>query len=174
VSELIIAAFEDRLAAEEVRTKLLRMQDEHLLDLEDAVVVERGDDGKPKIRQLHNLTAAGVVGGGFWGTLIGLLLLHPLVGLVAGGTIGAISGALADVGIEDDFMREVGRKLRPGTSALCVLVRKATPDKVLERLRGLDAVILQTSLSHEDENRLRSVFKTRQDQKPREREAEHD
>mgnify|MGYP001047647264 CR=1 FL=1 len=67
---------------------------------------------------------------------MGLLFLHPLLGLAAGAGAGAVAGALSDVGIEDDFMKELSETLRPGSSALFVLVRKSTPDKVLNELRG--------------------------------------
>jgi len=158
MSDLIVVAFPDELQAEEVRLELLKLQRDHLVDLEDAVVVQREDDGAIKLRQLHNLTASGALSGGFWGTLIGALFLSPLFGLAVGAAAGAAAGALSDVGIDDGFMKSMGESLRPGTSALCVLVRKATPDKVLEELKPFDGRILRTSLSHEDEAKLRAAL----------------
>ena len=92
--------------------------------------------------------------GGFWGSLIGLMFLNPLLGLAVGATAGAVSGALNDVGIDDNFMKELAAEMTPGSSALFVLVRKSTPDKVLEELKGTGGKILKTSLSHEDEAKL--------------------
>lgn len=158
MSDLVAIAFDDELKAEEVRLALLKMQQEYLVDLEDAVVVVRDKEGKVKLRQLHNLTAAGAVGGGFWGTLIGMIFLTPLFGLAVGAAAGAISGALADVGINDDFMKKLGEQLKPGSSALFVLIRKATPDKVLEELKKFDGTVLQTSLTHEEEEKLKAVL----------------
>lgn len=156
--ELIFAGFDDQKRALEVRNKLLAMEKEHLLDLEDAVVAERREDGKVKLHQVHHLTAAGAVTGGFWGALIGLLFLNPAFGLVIGAGIGAVTGALTDVGIDDDYMKRVSNVLRPGTSGLFILVRRATPDKVIEELRPFDGTILSTSLSHEDEQKLRAAL----------------
>ncbi len=157
-SELVVVSFADELQAEEVRVKLLRMQREHLVALEDAVVVVRKKDGAVKLRQLHNLPASGAVGGSFWGAVIGLLFLNPLVGAAVGAASGAVAGALTDLGIDDDFMKELGASLTPGSSALCVLVRKATTDKVVEELEHFNGKVLRTSLSHEDEARLRAAL----------------
>jgi uncharacterized membrane protein len=99
----------------------------------------------------------GAVSGGFWGTLIGLIFLSPLLGLVIGATLGATSSALTDVGIDDEFMKELAATMTPGSSTLFILARKATPDKLLEELKGTGGKILKTSLSHEDETRLQAA-----------------
>lgn len=157
MSHLIAIAFDDQHRAEEVRTDLLRLQQEYLVDMEDAVVAVRKQDGKIKLRQLFNMTASGAVGGGFWGTLIGLIFLNPLFGLGVGAAAGAIAGALTDVGIDDKFMKELSERAKPGSSVLFVLVRQATPDKVLNELKRYEGHVLHTSLSHEDEARLREA-----------------
>jgi uncharacterized membrane protein len=104
------------------------------------------------------MTAAGALSGGFWGSLIGLIFLNPLLGMAVGAAAGAISGALTDVGINDAFMKDLGATLKPNSSVLFVLVRKATPDKVLEELAGTGGKILKSSLSHEDENKLQAAL----------------
>ena len=104
------------------------------------------------------LTAAGAVSGGFWGTLIGMIFLNPLLGLAVGASAGAVSGALADVGVNDQFMKDLAAPLQPNSSALFVLVRKATPDKVLAELAGTGGKVLKTSLSHEDEAKLQTAL----------------
>src|SRR5437899_4683170 len=100
------------------------------------------------------MTAMGAIGGGFWGALIGMLFLVPAAGLAVGAAAGAVSGALRDVGINDKFMKELAETMKPNTSALFVLVRRATPDRVLEELKGTGGKILQSSLSHEEIDRL--------------------
>ena len=155
---LVVIGYESEIKAEEVRLALLKLQREYLIDIADAVVVVREQDGKVRLRQLHNLTAAGAASGGFWGTLIGMLFLTPLFGLAVGAAAGAISGALADVGIEDGFMKQLAQTLKAGTAALCVLVRRATPDKVLDEIKGFGGTVLKTSLSHEDETKLQAAL----------------
>jgi uncharacterized membrane protein len=158
VSQLVVIGYDDQFKAEEVRLMLWKMQKDYLIDLEDAVVAEKNDKGKVKLLQAHNLTANGVLTGGFWGSLIGFIFLNPLLGLAVGATAGAVTGALSDVGINDKFMKELAENLHPGSSALFVMVRSATPDRVLDELKGTGGKVLKTSLSHEDESRLQKAL----------------
>lgn len=158
MSTLVVIGYDDEFKAEEVRLKLRKLQKEYLIDLEDAVVAVKDAKGKVKLHQAVNLTAAGAVGGGFWGSLIGLIFLNPLLGAAVGAAAGAVSGALSDVGIDDDFMKELSDNMSPGTSALFVLIRKATVDKVLDELHGSGGKVLKTSLSHEDEAKLQAAI----------------
>ena len=104
MSDLIVVGYDAIFKAEDVRLKLLKMQKEYLVDLEDAVVAVKTEDGKVKLNQMYHLTASGAIGGGFWGALIGLIFLNPILGAVVGAGAGAAAGALSDVGINDDFM----------------------------------------------------------------------
>ena len=158
MSTLVVIGYDDQFKAEEVRLKLWKLQKEYLIDLEDAVVAIKDDKGSVKLHQAVNLTAAGAVSGGFWGSLVGLIFLNPLLGLAVGATTGAVSGALIDVGIDDKFMKALAETLAPGSSALFVLVRKATPDKVLEEIKGSGGKVLRTSLSHDDEVKLQAAL----------------
>ncbi len=158
MTDLVVIEYDDMHKAEEVRLALQKMQRDYLVDLADAVVAVKDENGKVKLNQIHNLTASGAVSGGFWGTLIGLIFLNPLLGMAAGATAGAISGALTDVGINDKFMKNIASGFNNGTSALFVLVRQVTPDKVLAELEGSGGKILQTSLSHEQEAKLQAAL----------------
>jgi uncharacterized membrane protein len=120
--------------------------------------VTKDDKGKVKLHQAVNLTAAGAVGGTFWGMLIGMIFLNPLLGAAVGAGAGALSGKLRDIGISDEFMKELGETFKAGTSALFVLVRKVTPDKVLEELKGFKGKVLKTSLTKDKEDELRKVL----------------
>ena len=160
MSILVVVGYKEPYKAEEVRLRLWKLQRDYLLDLEDAVVVVKNAEGKVTLHQPVNLTAAGAVSGGFWGALIGLIFLNPLLGLAVGASAGAVSGALTDIGIDDNFIKELGATMTPNSSSLFVLVRNATPapDKVLEELKGTGGTILKTSLSHEDESRLQAAL----------------
>ena len=158
MSTLIAVGYDTPFQAEEVRIKLQKMQQAYLIDLEDAVVAVKNEKGKIKLHQPINLTALGAANGGFWGALIGMLFLNPLFGLAVGAIAGGVSGALHDVGINDQFMKDLASTMKNNTSALFVLVRKATPDRVLEELKGTGGRILQSSLSHEEVDRLQGVL----------------
>lgn len=157
-SNLVVIEYDDKYKAEEMRLKLIKMQKEYLIDLDDAVVAVRDEKGKIKLHQSVNLTGAGAASGGFWGALVGLLFLNPLLGMAVGATAGAVSGALTDVGINDKFMKELAAGLQPGGSALFILVRKANPERVLEEVQGSGGKILKTSLTHEDEAKLQTAL----------------
>jgi uncharacterized membrane protein len=160
MSTLIVVGYQDIHKAEEVRLQLWKLQRDYLLDLEDAVVAVKNDKGKVKLHQAVSLTSAGAMSGGFWGSLIGLMFLNPLLGLAVGASAGAVSGALTDVGIDDEFMKELAATMTTGSSALFVLLRNpsAAPDKVLEELKGTGGTILKTSLSHEDEAKIQAAL----------------
>jgi len=158
MSDLVVIGFDNEHTAFEMRAALAKLQKEYLIDMADVVVVTKDDEGKVKLHQAVNLTAAGAVGGTFWGMLIGLIFLNPLLGAAIGAGAGAISGKLSDIGVNDKFMKELAETFKPGSSALFVLVRKATPDKVLEQLKGFKGKVLKTSLTADQEEELRKVL----------------
>ncbi len=158
MSTLVVIGYDDMYKADEVRLTLLKLQQDYLIDMEDAVVAVKKQDGKIKLHQPVNLAGMGAAHGSLWGLLIGAIFLNPFLGAAVGAASGAISGALTDIGINDDFMKEVAETLTPGTSALFVLVKSATPDKVAEHMKGTGGHILQTSLTHENEEKLQSVL----------------
>jgi uncharacterized membrane protein len=152
----IVYPIEDR--AREVMQSLRRLEAAHLLDLEDACCVTKDASGRVELHQSINVTARGALGGAFWGSLLGLLFLNPLLGLATGAATGAIAGRFTDVGISDDFMKQLGRTLQPGRSAIFVLIRRATFDKVAPELARFGGEIVHSSLSHEAEQRLRDAL----------------
>jgi uncharacterized membrane protein len=162
MSTLVVIGYDDMTKAQLMRHDLVMLEKEYLVDLEDAVVVVRDPKGKVKLHQIISLPALGAMQGGFWGTLIGCLFLSPIFGMTLGAATGAISGALSDVGINDDFMKELGETLKPGTSALCVLIRQMTQDKVLEHLVGTGGKVLKSNLSKEDESKLQAALSAAQ------------
>ena len=135
-----------------------QLKKEELMVLKDASVVIRKPDGKIKVKQATHLVGAGMVGGAFWGMLIGLFFWLPWLGLAIGAIAGAISGSLMDYGINDDFIKEVGATIKPGGSALFLLIEKWTEDKALERLNKFNATIIRTSLTKEEEEKLKVAF----------------
>jgi len=158
MSNLVVLGFDDETTAFEMRAELAKMQKDYLIEMEDVVVVTKDDSDKVKLHQAMNLTASGAVGGSFWGLLIGTLFHNPLAGAAIGAGAGALSGKLADLGINDKFMKDLGETLKPGTSALFVLVRKSTPDKVLEGIKSFKGTVIQTSLTKDKEDELRKVL----------------
>jgi uncharacterized membrane protein len=166
MSNLVVFDFDGIHTADEVLNKLRSLEKEYLVDLEDACVVERDQNGKVHIKQAVNLTAVGAATGGsrgaLWGALIGLLFLNPLAGMaigaVTGAGAGALAGSLSDYGINDDFVRKLGDTIPKGSSALFVLFRSVNEDKVLPEIEPYKPRVLRTSLSREAEEKLKTAL----------------
>jgi len=165
MADLVCVAFDHPETADKVLAALTSMKKEQLIDLADACVVVRPAEGEPQIKQMLPLTKMGALSGGssgaLWGAIVGLLFLNPLAGMAIGAGVGAATGALAgslsDYGIDDKFIKDVGGSIPPNSSALFLLIRKVTGDKVLERLKadGFSGRVLKTSLSNEQETALK-------------------
>jgi uncharacterized membrane protein len=158
LADLVVVAFDNASGADQVRDAMVQMQKDHIVTLEDAAVVVRKADGKVKVKQATSLVGAGAMGGAFWGMLIGLLFLAPWLGLAIGALSGALGGKFADIGVDDQFIKEVGGTIQPGHSALFLLIREATPDRLLEELQPYKGTVLKTSLSKENEAALKATF----------------
>ncbi|MFF1644726.1 DUF1269 domain-containing protein [Streptomyces sp. NPDC058240] len=160
MSNLFVIAYDDLATADQVRDKLLSMNREHLVELEDVVVVERREkDGKIKLHQAVNHVGNGAAGGALWGSVIGLLFLAPFLGAAVGAAAGAAGGSAVDTGVNDDFMKELSANLRPGAAAVFVLVKTSARDKVIPEIAKFGGQLVQTSLSKEDEAHLREMVK---------------
>lgn len=158
MSKMFVIAFDNEYGADNMRDALADLQKRELIKLDDAAVVIRKMDGKVKVKQATSLVGVGALGGAFWGMLIGLLFLVPWAGLAVGSITGALIGKFKDIGIDDNFIKEVGSSIEPGNSAIFLLVRQAVADKVVPELRKFNGRIVQTSLSKEAEEHLREAF----------------
>ena len=160
MATLSVLKFDDPYGADSVLVALQGMQERQMITLEDAALVSWPQGNrKPKTRQLHSTAGAGAGWGAFWGFLFGLIFFVPFLGAAIGAGMGGATGALADVGIDDDFIREVREKVTEGTSALFALTSGATaPDKVIDELKRYDFEIISTNLPEEQENKLREAF----------------
>lgn len=158
MSDLVVIVYPTEARAEEMRSKILSLQKEYLIEIGDAAIAVMHQDGKVKLNQLLNTTALGAASGSFWGLLIGAIFLMPVFGVALGAASGALGGALTDYGVNDAFMKELAATLQPGNAALFVLINKMTGDKVLEAIKGTGGVVLKTSLDHSREQALRDAI----------------
>ncbi|MBH0179733.1 MAG: DUF1269 domain-containing protein [Nitrospira sp.] len=179
MSELVCIAFQDSSTADRVLNELRAMETNYIVDLEDAVIVVRDMDGKVHLKQCVDVfggaTTHGVALGMLWGGLMGLLFMNPLAGLLgslAGGAGGGAMtvaasdyGLLSDYGIPDNFIKQVGGTITPGTSAIFLLIRSADQDKLLAEFSQHEGTILKTSMSQEQEEKLRTVLTHQHSQK---------
>lgn len=157
-SNLTVIVFEDELKAEEARLRLLKLQREGYMDLEDAVVVVKEADGEVKFHQMHRMARKGGFAGSITGLIVGSILLSPLIGAVFGAVTGAVSASLTDVGIDDQFMEQLATSFKPGSSALFTLVRRADPERVAEECFGFGGKVLVNTVSKERESAIQAIL----------------
>jgi uncharacterized membrane protein len=161
MTDLFVVAFGDELKAEQVRIDLLSLKRSHLIDVEEAVVVVKTASGKVRMHHSTHFTVPGALGGGFLGMMTGLLMLNPVmaaIGGVAGTALGAVTGAIKELGVDEAFMKELASHLKPGSSALFILAKAGQPEKILAEVKKFDGKILQTRLTHQDETKLEAAL----------------
>ena len=160
MSTLIAIVYDKEQTGFDALDELGEMQKQQLITLADAAVATKDEKGKVKIKQTleNQVSGTAAIWGGFWGLLIGLLFLAPIFWGLIGALLGYIMGKAGDVGIDDKFIKEVGESLDVGQSALFMLVVEATTDKVLDKMSKFGGKVYQTSLSHEDEEKLKKAL----------------
>ena len=160
MSELFVITYDKEQIGRDAFNELANLQKMQLLELEDAALAVKDQGGKVKVKQTleNQVSGTAAVWGGFWGLLIGLLFLAPIFWGLMGALLGYIFGKGTDIGIDNKFIKQVGESLEPGGAALFMLVVKATPGKVLEQMKQFGGEVYQTSLSNEDEEKLKKAL----------------
>ena len=156
MSDLVAVAYPNLDTAREVARNIGEAQKAHLIQLEDAVIVEHQAGGKIKLHQPSG-AGLGAAGGALWGGLIGLIFLVPLFGMAIGAASGAAAGHFTDTGVDDKFMKQLGENLPEGGAALILLIRKVSTDKILPQIK-IPGTVIQTSLSDEQEAHLKDAL----------------
>jgi uncharacterized membrane protein len=154
MAELVVIGYPDEPTAESALEALGRLERGLVVDLAGAAVVVADANGKIKMSTPTHATGAGAASGALWGMLFGILFLIPVAGMVIGGVMGAMFGKIGGMGIQQEFISQVRDVLKPGTAALVVMYRKATPDKTLEALAPYGGSVLKSSLSAETEQAI--------------------
>jgi uncharacterized membrane protein len=160
VASLTVWKFNTPEGAENALGMLKTLEREMVVEIRDgAIVTWPADKKKPKTRQMASTTTGGALGGAFWGMLFGLLFFVPLFGMAIGAAAGALAGKLTDVGIDDNFIKQVRDEITPGTSALFLLVGSANIEKVEEAFEpGEMGELIRSNLTAEQEAKLREAF----------------
>jgi uncharacterized membrane protein len=154
MAHLVVLGVDSPDRAEQVFDLADNLAKQELLQLEDAAYAYRDDNGKVRIHQALSTTGAGAASGALWGTLIGMLFLMPVAALAVGAATGALAGKLADVGINDDTIRQIGSQLEQGKGAVFLLARSATVDKVIDAIKPYNPTVIQTNLTKDREEEL--------------------
>jgi uncharacterized membrane protein len=160
MTTLTVWRFNTADGADRVMMKLVKLQQQQLIEIKDAVIVSWPyGRKKPKTRQAVDLVKVGALDGAFWGLLFGLIFMTPVIGMALGAGLGAISGSFNDYGIDDNFIKDIKAKVTEGTSALFLLTGKVTVDKVEAAFENEErGYLIQSNLTAEQEARLWGDF----------------
>ncbi len=160
MATLAVLKFDTPTGAQQTLQIIQQLGKQELVTLQDAAIVTwPADKKKPKTEQLHSLGGFGALNGAFWGFLFGLLFFIPILGMAIGAAMGALTGKFTDIGISDDFIKQVRSEVTPGTSALFLMIAQSTPDKFLEGLKAAPKFeIISTNLTAEQEDQLKAAF----------------
>ncbi len=158
MTDMVVLAFNGEDTAEKVRNKLIDLNRQFLLKLDQVTEVVRKSDGQVKINEEPKLTGIGALGGAFWGLLMGLIFFVPAFGVAVGAATGAIWGHFAKYGITKEYVKQIDEAIQPGQSALFVLADNVKVDRVIPMLTEYQPKVLRTSLTTEQEAKLKEAF----------------
>jgi uncharacterized membrane protein len=160
MATLVAIGYPDEPTAEAARQTVADLEHDLIIQADQVAAIRRDTDGKYHITTTHGGSSAGggAVWGGFWGFLFGLIFFIPFAGLALGAGFGALFGHLGEKAIDKEFQEQVRDQVQPGTSALFMIIEKATPDKAIEALKGYGGTVIKTSLSDEDTQKLQEAL----------------
>jgi len=158
VADLIAIGYDDESTATEAAGEVDRLAHDLIIEPDAVAVIMRDPDGKYKVVTNHHSVGGGATWGMFWGLLFGVLFFVPVFGMAVGAGLGALFGKIEKTGIDREFQNQVRDMVKPGTSALFLVVEKVTPDKAVEALSRYGGTVLKSSLSKDAEKQLQEAL----------------
>jgi uncharacterized membrane protein len=160
MATLVAIGYPDQGTAEQARDTVAQLESELIIQADQVASISRDPEGKYHVHTSHGggTTAGGAVWGGFWGLLFGLLFFIPFAGWAMGAGLGALFGHMSKQGIDKAFQDQVRDSVKPGTSALFMVIEQATPDKAVAALEQYGGTVIKTSLSDEDTKKLQEAL----------------
>ena len=158
MADLIAIGYPDQATAEAAAEEARRLAQDLIIQPDAIAVIVRDEEGGYHVHTNHHLVGGGATWGMFWGLLFGLLFFIPVFGMAIGAGMGALMGKLTKSSIDKQFQDQVRDMLKPGTSALFLVLEKVTPDKAVEAMSKYGGTVLKTSLSKEDEKELQEAL----------------
>src|SRR3954468_13417703 len=156
MADLIAIGYDDETTALEAEKEAEKLAADLIIQADAIAAIVRNKDGKYKVTTNHHAVGQGTVWGMWWGLLFGLLFFVPVFGVAIGAGFGALFGKLEKTGVDKAFQEQVRDMLKPGTSALFLVVEKVTPDRAVDALKQFGGTVLKTSLSEDTEAQLQA------------------
>ncbi len=158
MATLIAIGYPDETTAAAAADEARRLAKDLIIQPDAIAVIVRDKEGDYHVQTSHHAVGGGAVWGMFWGFLFGLLFFIPVFGMAIGAGMGALMGKLTKSSIDKEFRDQVRDLVQPGTSALFLMLEKATPDKAIDAMSKYGGTVLKTSLSHQDEQELQEAL----------------
>ncbi len=160
MATLVAIGYPDQGTAEQARETVSQLESELIIQADQVAAISRDLEGKYHVHTTHGGASAGggAAWGGFWGLLFGLLFFIPVIGLAFGAGMGALFGHMGEKGIDKQFQQQVRDYVKPGTSALFLIIEQVTEDKAVAALQQYGGTVIKTSLSEEDTQKLQEAL----------------
>jgi uncharacterized membrane protein len=160
VATLLAIGYPDQVTAEQARQTVQGLEADLVIQADQVAAISRDLEGRYHVHTTHGGASAGggATWGGFWGLLFGLLFFVPVAGLALGAGLGALFGHMGEKGIDKAFQQQVRDYLKPGTSALFLVIEQMTEDRAIQALSQYGGTVIRTSLSDEDTKRLQEAL----------------
>jgi uncharacterized membrane protein len=158
MSDLIAIGYDDETTAAQAAEEVRRLASELIVQPDAVATIVRDKDGDYHVSTNHHFVGGGATWGMFWGLLFGLLFFVPVFGLAIGAGFGALFGKIEKTGIDREFQQQVRDMIKPGNSALFMIVEKVTPDKAVSALSKYGGTVLKSSLTNEAQRELQEAL----------------
>ncbi len=158
MSDLIAIGYDDETTAAKAADEVRRLASELIIQPDAVATIVRDRDGDYHVNTNHHFVGGGATWGMFWGLLFGLLFFVPVFGLAIGAGFGALFGKIEKSGIDREFQQQVRDMIKPGNSALFLIVEKVTPDKAVAALSKFGGTVLKSSLTNEAQRELQQAL----------------
>jgi uncharacterized membrane protein len=158
MADLIAIGYDDETTAAAAADEARRLADDLIIQPDAIATIVCDKEGKYHVSTSHHAVGGGATWGMFWGFLFGLIFFVPVFGMAVGAGLGALFGKIEKSGIDKEFQQQVRDMLKPGTSALFLVVEKVTPDKAVEAMSKYGGTVLKSSLSKDTEHELQEAL----------------
>jgi uncharacterized membrane protein len=158
MADLIAIGYPDTTTAIQAEEEVQRLSKDLVIQPDAVAAIIRSEDGKIKTITNMHAVGAGTTWGMFWGFLFGFLFFVPFFGMAIGAGMGALMGKITKSGVDKQFEDQVRDMLKPGTSALFMVVEQMTTDKALDALSKYGGTVIKSSLSKDAEAELQEAL----------------
>ena len=154
MADLIAIGYPDETTALSAMDETERLQRELVIQADAVAAIIRNQEGKLRVVTNHHTVGTGATWGMFWG----MLFFVPFLGMAVGAGMGALMGKVTKSAVDKEFEEQVRAMLKPGTSALFMVLEKVTPDKAVDALSKYGGTVLKSSLSNEAQQELQEAL----------------